>query len=337
MFGDTSFRTKQASGNAIAITAAVAGLAIGSIWYAGGTMQYNSVIAHSSSPVGTSLKFNRSDAELSIKNIFTDKNENVLIAQLHADGQNSAKLPYKGTDYRVYISSKSTDGMKELPIIFGRMSTDGDLFLVLPKPTDQVYSVFIMNKKYLGSIKDENGGADSGPSELDDTKSISKALSKYTYDDVQDNGTYKIESDRSDVVSFRLTLNPASKDKAFKATKLDTNILISQGNKDKFNFEKFFEIVFKESALKDLENKYKKLERKSAQVSDTIAEYEERIAANPEDADAQSALENAQNEQASLDSEMESVSKSIGDYTALAYDDSMFADLNTKAIVVDTE
>lgn len=337
MFGDSSSRTKTISKHAISVMVAALIFMICIPWYLWGSHTYKQILARSSSPIGTQMTFNRSQADVKISDIYTDKKRNVLIARISVDTTAQAKLPYKGSDYKVYITSKSTNGLKSMPILFGRMSTDGDMFLVIPKPTDTVYSVFIQNKNFIGdgslsaSDKDTSGVAD-----LSDN-SIAAALSNYKYDDnskSKSRGTYQIASDDNDTISFRLTINPASKDETFRPKVINADLLKKDGNSESFDFDAFFNKVFKESALKKMNEQYKVLSDNKVRLEKTLRDYQERYAENQNDTTAKAQIESLSSQIKDAENQLNELGDKISTYEDLKYDDSMFSNLQTKAKVI---
>lgn len=127
-------------------------LVIGILWYIAGITRYHVVLKNSSTAIGTQLQFPRSQANVNIKNIYTDDQKNVMIVQLAVADESTTMLPSKGTSYTVYAGSKSLSAshLKQITVLFGRMSTSGDMILILPHPQHEVYSFFIMNNQYLG-------------------------------------------------------------------------------------------------------------------------------------------------------------------------------------------
>lgn len=337
MFGDSSSRTKTISKHAISVMVAAIIFIICIPWYFWGSHTYKQILARSSSPIGTQMTFNRSQADVKIGDIYTDKKRDVLIARISVDTTAQAKLPYKGSDYKVYITSKSTNGLKSMPILFGRMSTDGDMFLVIPKPTDTVYSIFIQNKNFIG---DGNlSASDKDTSEVADLSdnSIAAALSNYKYDDnskSKSRGTYQISSDDNDTISFRLTINPASKDETFRPKVIDANLLKKDGNGESFDFDAFFNKVFKESALKKMTEQYKVLSDNKARLEKTLRDYQERYAENENDTTAKAQIESLSSQIKDAENQLNDLGDKISSYQNLEYDSSMFGNLQTKAKVI---
>lgn len=340
MFGDNSKRTTIISKYAVSMMVVGALLGVSIPWYIVGSNTYETVVAKSSSPIGTELSFNRSNAKTVISNIFTDKNNSVLIVNLKMSTTDQAKLPYKGTDYKVYISSPATDELKSMSILFGRMSTDGDMFLIIPKPTESVYSIFIQNKNYILGTNDIEGKSQIDVADLDE-KSIGKALSNYTYNEdgeTTNQGTFVLSSDVNDTIAFRLTLKPAFDTKKFKPSVLDANLL--QKNADgteEFDFATFFDLVYKKPTLKALDKEYEKLASQKNQLNTTLRNYQERLTANENDSSARDNIDSVQEKIKTVDASLTELSKKINEYNALEYDDSLFSDLQTKATIVKSQ
>lgn len=333
MFGDKSPRTQRIAKNAISIVAASALIFIGSVGYAYGSFKFNNVVQKSSTPIGSQMTFYRSEATIQIKDIFTDKDKNVLIARLGDDS--GSNLPYKGSDFRIYISSPSTDELKSMPVLFGRMSTDGDLFLIIPNPTSSVYSIFLMNTNYLG-VSEITSKADT----VDlNQESISNALSSYQYSEKQEeSGTYKVANDEMDVVSFRLTLDPAFNNEMYKPKVVNTSLLTkNEDGTQSFEFERFFTKVFKEPAIKSLKNDYEAINKQKRQMTKRLDEFSQRLSENENDATAKSGYTSLKDQLKEVKNEQKKIAQKIADYSILEYDESYFTDLQTKAIVVPSQ
>lgn len=339
MFGDSSPRTKKVAGSAIAVIASLIGLILAMILLISFNNKYNNIVKHSSHPIGSELVFPRSDATLSIKDLYTDKNEDVLIVRLANNSETSSRLPYKGTDYRIFLSSKSLDGYKEAPVLFGRMSTDGDMFLIIPKPSNDVYTVFIMNTKYLAPIQDANINNDvqdintkSQGTDEEIEASLSEALSNYQYrpSDSQDKSITPIQSNKADIATFRLTKKPAFDTEAYNPKKLDADLL----NNDEFDFVKFFDVIFKDSALKRLQDQSDKLTQQSKQYIIAKKEAEDRLKSNPNDNVANQQLSDIEENENRIKEEQSKIAAKIAAYTKLKFTSELFSDLQTKAKVI---
>lgn len=347
MFEDSSRRTKQISNNAIAVAISIIVAILSIFFIMTGTMKYNGMVARSSSPIGTELTFTRSNAKVSITGLYTDKNKSALVVRISPASDAQTKLPFKGSDYKVYLTSKSLDGYKEVDVIFGKMSTDGDMFLVIPKPTDDVYNVFIMNTRYLAvegiSNKQDSKSQSDNASNIQDLDanqdnllrtSITKAISSYKYDPSGKNAKeFVVDDNYSDVIAFRVTTNPAFKDEAHQPLELNTQ-LVTDGKE--FDFKSFFDIVFKQSVVNTLEKQYEANKSKILQVDEALKVAKERVALNPQDSDAQKSLEKLNTDMEQLQKQQADLANKHSQYSNLQYANSLFSNLQTKATVVDT-
>ena len=124
------------------------------IFIAYNVVEGRKAIGNSQTPIGESLQFARSGANITVKNYYTDKNQDVLIATLEVKEGNS-KLPTKANDY--WVVTTSDIGGRSIPTYFGRMNTDGDFFIIIPYPKEQTYTVAIYNTTTSGGDISSSG------------------------------------------------------------------------------------------------------------------------------------------------------------------------------------
>ena len=103
MFGDSSPRTKQISTNAIFVIIAIVLILFSSIWTVVGMHRYDTLVLRSSTPLETKLKFTRSAADVVLSGIYTDAEKSALVIRLSPTTEAQSRLPFKGSDYRVYL------------------------------------------------------------------------------------------------------------------------------------------------------------------------------------------------------------------------------------------
>lgn len=335
---DTSPRSTSIMKSYKVFVAAIIVIAISLASYIAGTIKYNSVVASSSTPVGAQMKFKRSDATVRLTGIYTDKSNSVLVARLSP--QNAAdgtKIPSKGTDYTTFVSSKAIPKeVKQIDMLTGKLSSDGDMFVVLPKPDpDAVYSVFIMNNNYLGGASDSRALAPrKRVADLTDVQgSLTSVLSQYNYDESagENQGAYEIAGDNSDVIGFRLTLSPSLSGAQYKPSVIPKQLLSKSGV---FDYKTFFDEVFINNAVKKLGEEYQAAQTIVNSKDAQIKEYRERIERNPDDADAKNALTNALREKQDAETDKTNVFDKLFAYRSLTYNDKLFAYTNTKGIVL---
>jgi len=288
----------------------------------GGRLYYGHIEKNSSTPKGTDLTFPVTNSKTQLKDIYTDKNKDVLIAKLSVP--DSSELPFKGTDYKISMQSNSLLKYKNADILFGRVSTDGDMYLVIPKPKKEVYSVFIENTQAVTS-----GGTsyvDSGD-QSDNEKSYSKAISDYKF---EGNQTAKYDTGQLDAVGFRITIDPAFNKKAYKPEVLDTDLL----ENNKFKFDRFYNYVYKKKIINDLKQKH---ENMNVNYNDKLKEKknaDEQAKENPDDTAAKSKQSSLENELDDLKNKKNNLAEKLTKEQSAEYDNDLFENINKKAEII---
>lgn len=310
------------------------------VLYITGMTHYTNIVNNSSTAIGSVLEFKRSNASITLSGLYTDKSESVLIARFSVSKAASSRLPSAGKNYRLFVSADSMPkDKKNVSMLFGRLSTDGDMFLVLPKPARKtVYSIFIMNTVYLSSVDDKNksdaNSTIASSDEIDNAeKSVTKALSSYRYNPDTVNDPYSISSDTTDMVSMRLTLDPAIKDSAHTPIVLDTTLL----DGTTFNFRGMFDILFKKSAYNELVKEHNDLSIQSEQTVKVIDEFSNRLARNPNDQTAAEQYTKAKDTLKDIENKKQEIAAQLTAYESLEYSDDMFSDIQTQAKVVNVK
>lgn len=333
---DQSIRTAAISKPFRNVIIALILISISIIWIPIGIFKYNAVVAKSSSAIGSTMKFERSESSVTLKNVYTDKNEDVLIARLGLSDEAQANLPYKGSDYKILIGSKSLKGLKEASVLFGKLSTDGDMFLMIPKPSpDDVYTIFIVNTRYVASIGTDSAKS-SKVSQLDDSinRSITSTLSAYDLDKKKDKSKVTtVKSDDLDAITFRLALKPGVKNEKYLPQVIDASLV----EDNEFKFETFFNEVFKKSTVESLQKEYNELVAQKKQIEVTRNEAVDKLRINEFDTQAAQSKAKSENQLTEIDSKIAKTSKTLQQYEDLTYNTNMFANLNTKAVVFDVD
>lgn len=333
---DQSVRTTAISRPFRNVIIALALISISIVWIPIGILKYNAVVARSSSAIGSTLKFERSESSVTLKNVYTDKNNDVLIARLGLSDEAQSNLPYKGSDYKILIGSKSLKGLKEASVLFGKLSTDGDMFLMIPKPSpDDVYTIFIVNTRYVASVN-ANSSEPSKVGQLDESinKSISSTLSAYDIDKKKDKSKVTtVKSDDLDAITFRLALKPGVDNEKYAPQVIDASLV----ENNEFKFESFFNEVFKKTTVESLQKEYNALVAQKKQIEVARNEAVDKLRINEFDTKAAQSKSKAENQLTEIDSKISKTSKTLQQYEDLTYDNSMFANLNTKAIVFDVD
>lgn len=315
------------------------------VWMISGIVRYNRMVANSSSPIGTTLTFGRSQATITISDLYTDAARSVLILRISSNDW--AKLPYKGSDYHVYISSdRYPQKATSAPILLGKLSTDGDMFMVIPRPEANLYNIALMNTQFInagaltgstsGQSAPEAGSPGAGDvATLDSSasqQSITAALSTYHFStDSEETGVIPLKNNLYDVVAFRITAAPSLSGAAYQPKVLPGTLLSASGE---FNFKAFFNRAFKQASLTDLNRRYSALSQQSSYYQLQIDNLQSRLVQNPDDQTAVNGLSSARDALSNLKGEMSQLAQQISNYQALQYEPGMFTDLQTKAYIV---
>ena len=185
-------------------------------------VQNRKAIKNSQTPIGETLQFVRSGANVKVKNYYTDKAEDVIIATLEVQEGNS-KLPTKASDY--WVVTTSDIGGRSIPTYFGRMNTDGDFFIIIPYPKDQTYTVAIYNTTTSGGAVSSNGDQITIG-----TGTNSKIISDITSDLLRNVNTSQPQSvKQTDIIALNMTLKSSIQgDSKYAITTLDVDSLLSK-------------------------------------------------------------------------------------------------------------
>lgn len=309
-----------------------------------GNSKYKKDVARSSSPVGSTLKFAKSKTDLTISGIYTDEANSVLIARLTPNDK--SKIPYKGEDYAVYLSSKSLNNYTDMKtdILFGKLGVDGDFFLVIPKPINEIYTVAIRNTKYLSSIGTVDKGAlqdIEDKKEIDEsTKSVTNMISQIKPDldgEIDSKYNDSINSNSSeaaealDMIAFRIGLTTAKKDAKHTPIVLKGQLL--KGTE--FQFEDFFNQVFKDEAIKQAKKTNEEYDRALEGLNERLKDYDERLLIEPDSGDTIAAKKETEQEIEQIKLDQDALLVRLNKYQELQYTEDFFANLQNKATVID--
>lgn len=355
---DRSARTRVVGHWNIAFIVACSMLLVGLCGLAWGCSTYQGMRSRSSSPVGTSMTFGRSEAAVSIAGLYTDEARSVLIVRLAPDPSTAMNLPYKGTDYRVFVNSGAYAGMEgqSAPMVFGRYSTNGDFFLIIPRPTDAIYNVFVQNRNYIatdrlaqdlgtpsststsGTTAAINGISQSASeSDQDEVEAqLADALNAYRYDTSNDGSpkSITIPSAALDAIGFRVTLDPAIDSAEYEPDVIPGRLLSEEG---KFDYEAFFDAVFKSAATATAESDYDAAQTQKSLLEQRVAELDGRIRENPADTGAKELRDRLTQQVDALDNSLDLLSEQYGTLESVKYSPKLFSDMQTDAYVFTTE
>lgn len=289
-------------------------------------VQNRKAIKNSQTPIGETLQFVRSGANVKVKNYYTDKAEDVIIATLEVQEGNS-KLPTKASDY--WVVTTSDIGGRSIPTYFGRMNTDGDFFIIIPYPKDQTYTVAIYNTT-------SSGGAvtSSGDQITIGSGTNSKIISDITSDLLKNVNTSQPQSvKQTDIIALNMTLKSSIQgDSKYAITTLDVDSLLSkEGDTVAFDFKKFYTLAYRDLAVTVAREKVNTYTEEIQALNDKLKEVRETLDRNPND---EVAIRQQDNINASIENAQENLEKANQTLNEIkkrfVYDENTFSDYTTK-------
>ena len=289
-------------------------------------VQNRKAIKNSQTPIGETLQFVRSGANVKVKNYYTDKAEDVIIATLEVQEGNS-KLPTKASDY--WVVTTSDIGGRSIPTYFGRMNTDGDFFIIIPYPKDQTYTVAIYNTTTSGGAVSSNGDQITIG-----TGTNSKIISDITSDLLRNVNTSQPQSvKQTDIIALNMTLKSSIQgDSKYAITTLDVDSLLSkEGDTVAFDFKKFYTLAYRDLAVTVAREKVNTYTDEIQALNDKLKEVRETLDRNPND---EVAIRQQDSINASIETAQENLEKANQTLNEIkkrfVYDENTFSDYTTK-------
>ena len=289
-------------------------------------VQNRKAIKNSQTPIGETLQFARSGANVKVKNYYTDKAEDVIIATLEVQEGNS-KLPTKASDY--WVVTTSDIGGRSIPTYFGRMNTDGDFFIIIPYPKDQTYTVAIYNTTTSGGAVTSNGDQITIGQGTN-----SKIISDITSDLLRNVNTSQPQSvKQTDIIALNMTLKSSIQgDSKYAITTLDVDSLLSkEGDTVAFDFKKFYTLAYRDLAVTVAREKVNTYTDEIQALNDKLKEVRETLDRNPND---EVAIRQQDSINASIETAQENLEKANQTLNEIkkrfVYDENTFSDYTTK-------
>lgn len=289
-------------------------------------VQNRKAIKNSQTPIGETLQFVRSGANVKVKNYYTDKAEDVIIATLEVQEGNS-KLPTKASDY--WVVTTSDIGGRSIPTYFGRMNTDGDFFIIIPYPKDQTYTVAIYNTTTSGGAVSSSGDQITIGSGTN-----SKIISDITSDLLKNVNTSQPQSvKQTDIIALNMALKSSIQgDSKYAITTLDVDSLLSkEGDTVAFDFKKFYTLAYRDLAVTVAREKVNTYTEEIQALNDKLKEVRETLDRNPND---EVAIRQQDSINASIETAQENLEKANQTLNEIkkrfVYDDNTFSDYTTK-------
>lgn len=289
-------------------------------------VQNRKAIKNSQTPIGETLQFVRSGANVKVKNYYTDKAEDVIIATLEVQEGNS-KLPTKASDY--WVVTTSDIGGRSIPTYFGRMNTDGDFFIIIPYPKNQTYTVAIYNTTTSGGAVTSSGDQITIGSGTN-----SKIVSDITSDLLKNVNKSQVQGvKQTDIIALNMTLKSSIQgDSKYAITTLDVDSLLSkEGDTVAFDFKKFYTLAYRDLAVTVAREKVNTYTEEIQALNDKLKEVRETLDRNPND---EVALRQQDSINASIEQAQENLEKANQTLNEIkkrfVYDDNTFSDYTTK-------
>lgn len=285
----------------------------------------NNTRGATSTAIGETANFERSQAVATIKNYYTDKKKDVLIAQIGLKDNPVSPMPYQAKDYYVMNQSK-----EDINAYFGRYGTDGDLFVIIPYPKDgETYEISISNKQFLGVTTETN--SDTDLQEL--TGSVTNQLSNISAMGQKKDGIDSSKNALTDTILFQMTITPKMKDKEYRVKEIRTrngSLLRKQDGVTKFDFKTYWNEVYRQPKIVTAEKKLKSSVERVAELNDLYTKAKDRFDKNPEDVSAKDQMSQFESLISDEETRQELLSERLVSYRNLKFNSDNFSDFTTK-------
>lgn len=287
--------------------------------------EYKQWTMNNTTAPGTQLLYSRSQAPVTIASVWTDKNRDVTVVEFKYDDIAKNLLSTKGTNYNLYVATDKDDPKPDIEEMkYGILGTEGNGYLFIKghlKP--RAYQIYIANTVELAS---ESEGTPSS-STMDVDESIDKTISDVSLADIDENGiakrSYKPDEERPKVDNINFRINNYSENtKVYKGSFLDEN-----GDID------YSAIISNTNikALVDYTNKMiAKSENQLSVLEASLKEYEDRLAQNSKDMQAQENIASTKEAIENEKSNLRNLEKTKARYVTADFDKSSFGKMQEK-------
>lgn len=323
ILGDKDTRTKKSLRWLLFWILCFAGLVLGIVLFINGKSNMNYEIENNTTPIGTKEEFSKSGADVTIKDVWTDKNRDLLVVKLGYNDSARKKLPIDGDNY--HLTLLSNKGKRpDITGSYGILGTEGDGYLFLKGDIkEEAYQIVIANQVQLstgGKAGDETGSSER---ELDEA-SMDKALSEASFEKSDSKGHMfsnlggKDGEPRFDNIDFRVN-GFSDSTNVYKGTFLKEDGSIDYGK-----------VVGKTSidaAIKKADKKVKKRESEVKLYERSVKDFESRVKKNKKDKEAKKNLEKSKKSLEDAKENLETAKKTKEQWKNLDYDKSDFGDM----------
>ena len=324
MIGDKDKRTKHSLRIMLVTILGISLIGTGLGGYIYGLHDYNQYLVNNTTPIGTSLTFQQSGAQINVSDVWTDQSRDVTVVKLGYQGNARKLLSTQGKNYHLYMATKKNDQPKNLQMSYGMLSTDGDAFLFLKGKLDKkAYQIFIANQVQL--VDDDSSNNTDGGVSVNAYDSITKSLSQYSMNDVNSSGVISFgkkekPSNTPDNLNFRI--NPWSD----STNVYQGSFLKSDGSID---YSKVVAVTSKNNVVKKLEDQLNASQNNIKKIDATKAEYLDRLQQNPDDKDSQESIRQLDNRKETETQAMAKTQKVLEMYKNASFNKDSFGDMQT--------
>lgn len=282
-------------------------------------------VSQSQTAVGEKMTFEVSNADVTMKAQMTDKNKDVLILTMSVQ-ENGRKLPSNASDYWVVTSSNISGD--SIPTFFGRMSTDGDFYLIIPYPDKKMtYTIGIYN---TASAKNEAVTSGNNTVRVSSGTQAS-IISDITSDIAKNKNKSIVSTKKSDTIGFNASLNSAIKSEEYSLTTLDVDsLLVEKNGVVSFDFETFYELAYRKVTVDQAQANVDDIEAQIEVKNSELAPLQETLEINPDDRVAIERQEDLNAELTSLNGKLLEASETLSEVRKLKFKASDFDDYTTK-------
>lgn len=277
-------------------------------------------------PIGEQLEFSKSGAEVTIKDVWTDKKRDLTVVKLGYDKSARRKLSTTGKNYHLHMIAD--EGHKpKVSVKYGVLGTEGDGYLFIKGNLDRrAYQMVIANTLNL-STGDEGVTGETSSSNYND-ENLEKAISNTDIEQANDKGMLfsggninKEDQPKADNIDFRV--NPYSKTThVYKGSFLNADGSINYGK------------VVEQTSVKDVMEKLDKDIKKSKGKLDSLKqskkEFESRVKDDKKNSEAKSNLDQTKDSIKEEEKNLKALEEAKERYEKSDFDESSFGDMQDK-------
>lgn len=326
ILGDKDRRTKRGLRILLVTSLALLFIVTGLIGTIFKYYDYNQYLINNTTPIGSSLTFARSGADITVSDVWTDQNRDLTVVKLLYSANARKLLSTQGKNYNLYMATKKQDQPQKLQMSYGMLSTDGEAFLFLKGKLDKrAYQIFIANQVKLIS-GDTSNNNNNEANLVNENDTVTKALAQYSMDDVDQKGEISFGKKQKPVntpdnLNFRI--NPYSE----STNVYQGSFLTKDGDID---YSKVVSVASKKNVVSKLETKVNEQESDIKRIKATKSEYLDRLQQNPDDQDSQESIRQLDTQMKTEATTLARTKKMLSMYQSATFDKNSFGEMQTK-------